>query len=134
MQKFNEMREDIRTRKTFTLLSNTKSLKVRTDKIEIPDINSITIQMFKPQDKKMLIDLFCNDEAVISICEDILNTFSYNNNDLTNLDMLSHLNTNKQDMPATIDEFGNVVRKAQSFSSVTYRPQKVIHRQQYGNN
>ena len=43
VQKFNEMREDIRTRKTFTMLSNSKSLKIRTDKIEIPDINSITI-------------------------------------------------------------------------------------------
>jgi hypothetical protein len=42
------MREDIRTRKTFTMLSNTKSLKIRTDKIEIPDVNSITIGMFKP--------------------------------------------------------------------------------------
>ena len=59
------MREDIRTRKTFTMLSNTKSLKIRTDKIEIPDVNSITISMFKPYDKKMLVDLFCNDELVI---------------------------------------------------------------------
>ena len=111
------------------MLSNTKSLKIRTDKIEIPDINSITIQMFKPQDKKMLVDLFCNDEAVISICEDILNSFSYNNNDLTQVDMLSHLNTNDGGTPATIDEFGNVVRKAKSFSSVSYRPQRVIHKQ-----
>jgi hypothetical protein len=127
------MREDIRTRKTFTMLSNTKSLKIRTDKIEIPDINSITIQMFKPQDKKMLIDLFCNDEAVQSICEDILNTLSFNNNDLTSVDLLSHLNTNNEDMPAQIDEFGNVVRKTKSFSSVSYRPQRAIHKQQYGN-
>ena len=67
-QKFNEIREDIRTRKTFTMLSNTKSLKIRTDKIDIPDPNSITIQMFKPQDKKMLIDLFCNDELVQKKC------------------------------------------------------------------
>jgi hypothetical protein len=70
------MREDIRTRKTFTMLSNTKNLKIRTDKIEIPDINSISIQMFKPQDKKLLIDLFCNDDAVQSICEDILSSLS----------------------------------------------------------
>ena len=63
-QKYNEIREDIRTRRTFTMLSNTKSLKIRTDKIEIPDVNSITISMFKPQDKKMLVDLFCNDELV----------------------------------------------------------------------
>jgi hypothetical protein len=97
VQKFNEIREDIRTRRTFTMLSNTKSLKIRTDKIEIPDINSISIQMFKPQDKKMLIDLFCNDEAVQQIAEDILNSFSNNNNDLTNVDMMSHINTNTED-------------------------------------
>jgi hypothetical protein len=84
--------------------------------------------MFKPQDKKMLIDLFCNDDAVISICEDILNSFSYNNNDLTTVDMLSHLNTNMEEVPATIDEFGNVVRKGKSFSSVSYRPQNAIHK------
>ena len=71
-QKFNEIREDIRTRKTFTMLSNTKSLKIRTDKIDIPDPNSITIQMFKPQDKKMLIDLFCNDELVQKKCLQII--------------------------------------------------------------
>ena len=64
VQKFNEVREDIRTRKTFTLLSNTKSLKVRTDKIVIPEINSIQISQFKPQDKKLLVDLFCNDDTV----------------------------------------------------------------------
>lgn len=68
VQKFNEVREDIRTRKTFTMLSNTKSLKVRTDKIEIPDINSITINQFKPQDKKLLVDLFCNDDTVQKVC------------------------------------------------------------------
>ena len=87
--------------------------------------------MFKPQDKKVLIDLFCNDDHVQSICEDILTSFSYNNNDLTTVDMLSHLNTNMEDIPATIDEFGNVVRKSKSFTSVSYRPQRVIHRQQY---
>ena len=43
VQKYNEIREDMRTRKTFTMLSNTKSLKIRTDKIEIPDLSSITI-------------------------------------------------------------------------------------------
>ena len=62
MQKYNEIREDIRTRKTFTMLSNTKSLKIQTDKIQIPDLQSISVQNFKPQDKKLLIDLFCNDE------------------------------------------------------------------------
>ena len=43
VQKFNEMREDIRTRKTFTMLANSKSLKIRTDKIQIPEANQITI-------------------------------------------------------------------------------------------
>jgi hypothetical protein len=54
------------------MLSNTKSLKIRTDQIEIPDVNSITVNQFKPSDKKMLIDLFCNDEAVQSLCQEIL--------------------------------------------------------------
>ena len=72
VQKYNEIREDLRTRKTFTMLSNMKSLKIRTDKIEIPDLQSINISQFKPQDKKLLIDLFCNDEMVQQICNDIL--------------------------------------------------------------
>lgn len=46
------------------MLANTKSLKIRTDKIDVPEASSITIDMFKPADKKMLIDLFCNDPAV----------------------------------------------------------------------
>ena len=52
----------------FTMLDNTKSLKIRTDKIDVPDASSISIEMFKPQDKKMLIDLFCNDEVVQLKC------------------------------------------------------------------
>ena len=48
VQKFEEVREDIRTRKMFTMLANTKSLKIRTDKIDVPDASSITIEMFKP--------------------------------------------------------------------------------------
>lgn len=116
VQKFNEVREDIRTRRTFTLLSNTKSLKVRTDKIEIPEINSIQISQFKPQDKKLLVDLFCNDETVQKISNDILNNMNNNNKDLSTVDMLSHLNTNLSDIPATIDEFGNVTRKIASYN------------------
>lgn len=38
------------------------------------------------------------------------------NNDLSTVDMLSHLNTNMSDMPATIDEHGNVNRRNQSFA------------------
>lgn len=104
------MREDIRTRKTFTMLSNTKSLKIRTDKIEIPDVNSITIGMFKPQDKKMLVDLFCNDELVIEKCNEIINSMKFGNNDLSNADVLSHLNT-QNNVPARIDQHGNIIRK-----------------------
>lgn len=88
VQKYNEMREDIRTRKTFTMLSNTKSLKIRTDKIEIPDINSISAANFKAQDKRLLIDLFCNDENINAICEDILKQLQVRGQDLTNVDML----------------------------------------------
>ena len=43
LAKYNEVREDIRTRKTFTILSNMKSLKIRTDKIDIPDLGGINI-------------------------------------------------------------------------------------------
>lgn len=75
------------------MLSNTKSLKIRTDKIEIPDVNSITISMFKPQDKKMLVDLFCNDELVQKKCNDILTNMRLNNNDLQSVDLLNHLNS-----------------------------------------
>lgn len=82
IQKFDEMREDIRTRKMFTMLSNTKSLKIRTDKIDVPDASSITISMFKPQDKKMLIDLFCNDTEVQRKCSEIVQSLRHGNEDL----------------------------------------------------
>lgn len=39
-----------------------------------------------------------------------------NNKDLSTVDMLSHLNTNLSDIPATIDEFGNVTRKIASYN------------------
>lgn len=133
VQKFNEVREDIRTRKTFTLLSNTKSLKVRTDKIVIPEINSIQISQFKPQDKKLLVDLFCNDDTVQKISIDILNNMNNNNKDLSTVDMLSHLNTNLSDIPATIDEFGNVTRKIASYTGALGSQNQYISRQQYGN-
>jgi len=70
------------------MLSNTKSLKIRTDKIEIPDINSITAGNFKPQDKRLLIDLFCNDENINNVCEDILKQLHIRGQDLSNVDML----------------------------------------------
>ena len=76
------MREDIRTRKMFTMLANTKSLKIRTDKIDVPDASSISIEMFKPQDKKMLIDLFCNDKVVQQKCEQIITALRRENEDL----------------------------------------------------
>ena len=116
VQKYNEMREDIRTRKTFTMLSNTKSLKIRTDKIEIPDINSIASSHFKAQDKRLLIDLFVNDENIQSICDDVLGRMNVNSQDLSNVDMLQYLNTDNN-APATIDAQGNVQRRAVSLSN-----------------
>lgn len=92
VQKYNEIREDMRTRKTFTMLSNTKSLKIRTDKIDIPDLNSINISQFKPSDKKLLVELFCNDEIVQSICDDILGHMRKENQDLNNVGMMDYLN------------------------------------------
>lgn len=41
------MKEDMRQRRTLTQLKNIKSIKIRTDQIEIPDINSINISQFK---------------------------------------------------------------------------------------
>ena len=38
-----KMKEDMRQRRTLTQLKNIKSIKIRTEQIEIPDINSITI-------------------------------------------------------------------------------------------
>jgi len=35
------MREDLRQRRTLNQLKNVKSIKIRTDQIEIPDISSI---------------------------------------------------------------------------------------------
>ena len=99
LQKYNEIREDIRTRKTFTMLSNMKSLKIRTDKIEIIDINSITLEHFKPQDKKLLIDLFCNDELVQQITNDVLAQNRIQNNDLTTLDMLAQIQKDPNALP-----------------------------------
>lgn len=99
------------------MLSNTKSLKIRTDKIEIPDINSISAANFKAQDKRLLIDLFCNDENINSICEDILKQMNVRGQDLTNVDMLQYLNSNQEDVPATIDAQGNVMRKTLSFNN-----------------
>lgn len=104
------------------MLSNMKSLKVRTDQIEIPDLQSINIQAFKPQDKKLLIDLFCNDEMVQQICTDILNRMRKDNVDLSNIDMLTYLNTDKQGQTSNIDPNGNVQRRAKS----AYQVQKHV--------
>ena len=38
-----KMKEDLRQRRTLTQLKNIKSIKIRTDQIDIPDINSISI-------------------------------------------------------------------------------------------
>ena len=114
LQKYNEIREDIRTRKTFTMLSNMKSLKIRTDKIEIIDINSITLEHFKPQDKKLLIDLFCNDELVQQITNDVLAQNRIQNNDLTTLDMLAQIQKDPNALPQSIDQNGNVIRAKSS--------------------
>jgi hypothetical protein len=62
------------------------------------------------------VDLFCNDDTVQKISIDILSNMKNNNNDLSTVDMLSHLNTNLSDIPATIDEFGNVTRKIASYT------------------
>jgi hypothetical protein len=64
----------------------------------------------------LLVDLFCNDDTVQRISMDILSSMKNNNRDLSTVDMLSHLNTNLSDIPATIDEFGNVTRKIASYT------------------
>jgi len=38
-----------------------------------------------------------------------------NNNDLTNVDVLSHINTNDANQPSNIDKDGNVQRKSRGY-------------------
>jgi hypothetical protein len=73
-----------------------KSLKVRTDKIQIPDLQSVNVASFKPSDKKLLIDLFCNDDMVQQLCNQVLGDMQRQNQELINDDMLTYLNTNSQ--------------------------------------
>ena len=71
----------------------------------------------------MLVDLFCNDELVIEKCNEIINSMKFGNNDLSNADVLSHLNT-QNNVPARIDQHGNIIRKtAQSFNQNLMQPQ-----------
>lgn len=66
------MKEELRQRKTLNQLKNIKSHKIRTDQIEIPDLNSINISSFKPQEKKRLLENFFADERVAPIVKRIL--------------------------------------------------------------
>lgn len=66
------MKEDMRQRRTLTQLKNIKSIKIRTEQIEIPDINSINISQFKPQEKKRLIENFFKDPRVSHVVKRIL--------------------------------------------------------------
>lgn len=120
VQKYNEIREDMRTRKTFTMLSNMKSLKIRTDKIDIPDLSSINVQHFKPKDKKLLVDLFCNDEHVQQICNEILSSQRHQVQDLSNADMLTYLHTDPQGHNSQIDEHGNIIKRAKSMTNAAF--------------
>lgn len=80
------MKEDMRQRRTLNQLKNIKSIKIRTDQIEIPDINSINISSFKAQEKKRLIETFFADDRVSTIVRRILSqqvldkSISKNNN------------------------------------------------------
>ena len=65
------------------------------------------------------------------ICADILANMNNKNKDLSTVDMLSHLNTNLSDIPATIDEFGNVTRKIASYAGGSQND--YLSRQQYAN-
>ena len=110
----------MRTRKTFTKLSNMKSLKIRTDKIDVPEISSINISCFKNKDKKLLIDLFCNDDHVQQICNEIL--VNQRIEDESNFNLLTHLKT-EEDGLRQIDEYGNVIKRAKSFTNHGYSTQ-----------
>lgn len=120
VQKYNEIREDMRTRKTFTMLSNMKSLKIRTDKIDIPELQSINVTMFKPQDKKLLIDLFCNDEQVQSICNQILVNIRSQHNDINNMELLTMLNSDYHGNFNQIDSHGNLIKRAKSYTQTAF--------------
>ena len=75
------------------------------------------------------MDLFCNDETVQSIFESLTASFSQFNQDLSNVDLMSFINTNASDMPATIDQHGNVDRRTQSFLNYV-PPQRFEYRQE----
>jgi hypothetical protein len=47
LEHISSLKEDLRQRRTLTQLKNIKSIKIKTEKIEIPDINSISISQFK---------------------------------------------------------------------------------------
>lgn len=75
----------------------------------------------------MLVDLFCNDELVQKKCQEILTNMRLNNNDLQTVDLMNHINTDDNNMPAIIDEHGNVSRKTTSFMN---QPIRVISDQE----
>ena len=75
----------------------------------------------------MLVDLFCNDELVQKKCQEILTNMRLNNNDLQTVDLMNHINTDDNNMPAIIDEHGNVSRKTTSFIN---QPIRVISDQE----
>lgn len=67
-----KMKEDMRQRRTLTQLKNIKSIKIKTEKIDIPDITSISISQFKPQEKKRLLENYFGDERVSEVVNRIL--------------------------------------------------------------
>lgn len=72
VEHISKMKEDMRQRRTLTQLKNIKSIKIRTEQIEIPDINSITISQFKPQEKKRLLENFFRDDRVALLVKRLL--------------------------------------------------------------
>ncbi|CDW73733.1 UNKNOWN [Stylonychia lemnae] len=84
-QHINELREDLRQRRTLNQLKNVKSIKIRTDQIEIPDISSIQINQFKSQDKKKLLEKFIQDEPSTSGNDSFLNHLYQNTTQSTNV-------------------------------------------------
>lgn len=66
------------------------------------------------------MDLFCNDEHVQQICNEILSSQRHQAPDLSNADMLTYLHTDPQGNNSQIDEHGNIIKRAKSMTNAAF--------------
>eukprot|EP00347_Sterkiella_histriomuscorum_P019926 403339774 len=114
----NEMREDMRQRRTLNQLKNVKSIKIRTDQIDIPELTSIQISQFKALDKKRLMEKFLSDERVIMIIQNKIRQNQAQNQISQNQ---QHLYLSQRAQSAvTNDSYLNIQQNAQINNSNLY--------------